>query len=122
MEILSIFFGVITISSFVFALYQRYELKKRAVIENSKVVLQSEKMRDIYGGLRSLGSNIDMIVQTPKHQEVTIQELQNIARGARTQVFALMKVIKGEKKRLDEWRYGKMIASGSLEEDEAKEE
>ena len=58
-----------------------------------------------------------MMVQVPKHQEVAVQELQNMARGARVQVLSLMKIVKGEKKRLNEWRYGKMLPSTSIEDE-----
>jgi len=87
MEILNIAFGVVTVFSFLFALYQRYEVKKHALTEKSKVAVQAARLADIYESIKSLGSNIDMIVQVPKHQEVTVQELQNIARGARVQIL-----------------------------------
>lgn len=120
MDTLTIFFGLITMVSFFFAIYQHYRTKKHAVIEESKIIIQSEKLGDIYENLRSLGSNVDMLIQIPKNHEVTIQELQNIARGARSQIYVLMKIIKGEQERLEEWRYGKMISSKPVEEDNEK--
>ncbi len=117
MDILNIIFGVVTITSFVFALYERSEVKKHELTEKSKVVLQAEKMASIYQELKGLGSNIDMIVQTSKDSEVTIRELRANARAARTQVVSLMEIAKGEKERLDGWRYGEMIRSEPIKEE-----
>ena len=52
-----------------------------------------------------------MIVQVPKHNEVTVQELQNIARSVRSNVYVTMKLIKGQRQQLDEWQYGKLLVS-----------
>lgn len=111
MKILNVFFGLVTIVSFGIALYQRYEIKKNSVTERSKVIIQMEKINAIYEALRSIGSSVDMIVQVPKHNEVTVQELQNIARSVRSNIYVTMKLIKGQKRQLEQWRYGELVAS-----------
>ena len=115
MGLLNMFFGLITIGAFIFAIYQRYEIKKHALTEQSKILIQAEKLNAVYEALRSVGSSVDMIVQVPKRSEVTVQELQNIARSARSNVYVTMKLIKGQKKRLDEWQYGKMLVSNPFD-------
>jgi len=116
MELLDMIFGVIGVISFIFGIYQYYITEKAAATENSKTVLQAEKLKDIYEGLRGVGGNVDMMVQLPKHKDVRIQEMQDLARAVRNEVYVLMNTVKGEKKRLDEWQYGKMIVSGPIDE------
>lgn len=111
MNWLNVVFGVVGIVSLVFSIYTYYKTESKKVIEAAKVAMQKERMRNTQHSLIGILHTIDAVVQIPKKGNVTIAQLQDLARVARAQVFILANELKAERKRLDTWQFGKLVES-----------
>lgn len=111
MDWLNIFFGVIGIVSLVFSVYTYYKTENKKVIEAAKVAMQKERIKNSHYALTGILHTVDSIVQIPKKEEVSTEQLQNLARVARGQVYLLGKQLEIEHARLKNWQFGKLIES-----------
>jgi len=111
MDFLNIFFGVVGIISLVFSIYVYNKSESKKSIEIAKAAIQKERYRNIRFSLLGIYYSVDSIIQIPKIEKASIQQLQHLARNARAQLIVLTKQIEIEQKKIDEWRYGKLIES-----------
>lgn len=117
MDWLNVFFGIVGIGSFVFSVCTYYKTESKKMVEAAKAAMQKERMRNAHYALASVLHTIDSIVQIPKKGEVTVEQLQDIARLARGQAYIIGKQLEMERRRLKSWKFGELIESG-LDEDE----
>lgn len=111
MDWLNIFFGVVGIVSFVFSIYTYFKTESKKTVEAAKIAIQKERTRNAHYSLQGILHTVDGIVQLPKKGEVTVEQLQDLARIARGQVYLLGKQLEMEQDRLKHWRFGELIAS-----------
>lgn len=97
--------------SFSFAIYTHFNIKSKKAIEAAKIAMQKERMRNVKFAVVNLIRSTDAIVQIPKHEKVTIEELQNLARIARAQAITLAKQLETEEEILSKWRFGELAES-----------
>ncbi len=108
---LNIIFGIVGISSFVFSLYVYFKSESKKVVEAGKNAQNLERIKNTKETLSGLYNTIDMIVQVPKNDKITISQLQHIARIARQQTYTLSKQMEMEEQQLEQWKYGKLFES-----------
>jgi len=103
--------AVVTIASFVLAVYIFVRSRIAAAREEGKIAVLRERLNNMRQSLTAIYYSVDAVVQIPKREETTIEELQNIARVTRGQILVLLKRIKRESEEMRDWRFGKMINS-----------
>lgn len=111
MDTLSIIFGIVGIISFIFSLYTYFITESKKVIQASNRAMQLERIRNSKHTLLGILNNVDAIVQIPKKGNVTIAQLQDLARVARSQIVVLAKQLEVEEKQMEGWRFGKLLES-----------
>jgi hypothetical protein len=111
MDILKIVFGLVGISSLLFSIFVYFNSKSKKIAEAAKIAVYKEKLRNTHYASTAILHTIDSIVQIPKKGEVTIDQLQDIARVARGQIYLLVKQIEIHQKDINNWRFGELIKS-----------
>jgi len=109
--LLNIFFGIITICSFIFAVIQQYKSSKKKLVEENKVNLQLEKIKHIKYSLIANGEIINSLVQRAKNTEIDTNEILNLGRIARGQIVLILRELEKEEEFLHKWEYGKIFKS-----------
>lgn len=120
MSPLEIILAIISVVSFGLAVFSfvRTEIKKAT--ERAKVEVMREKLGNLHHGLGGLFHAVDAIVQVSKKPDVTVGELQNIARIIRGNILVLLEGIRRYRIKLEEWKFGLMIPSDKVEEIEVE--
>lgn len=122
MSPLNIVLAVISVISFVLAVFSfvRTEIKKAN--EQAKIEIMREKLKNLYHALVAVLDSSNAIVQIPKARQASVEELQDLARITRGQVLVLLKGIGEYGRKLGEWKFGVMIPSGPLEQIQFEEQ
>lgn len=116
MDTFNIVVGILGIVSFIFSIYTYFKIETRKQIEAAKNAMIKEKMKAIENELTSIFHNADLLVQSPKlRNNVSIEELQNIGRIIRAQSQVGINYLAEEERKLDKWRFGKLVESENLE-------
>ena len=108
MDILNILFGLITIISFIFSIFIYFKTESKKVTEAAKNAMMRERIQNIQTSLAILLNTIDAIVQLAKKSNVTVKQLQEVARLARFEAYELTKQINNEIKFQESWKFGKI--------------
>ena len=117
MSAIEILLAIISIISFGLAIFSFLRNEIHKANEKAKVEVMRERLNVLYRGLSSLYHSADSIVQIPKTREnVTVGELQNIARLLRSQIYSQAELIKKSRGQLDRWRFGKMVPSERMDD------
>jgi hypothetical protein len=111
MDWVNILFGGVGVISFIFSIYGYYKTESKKAIEAAKSAMHKEMIRNARQSLRGILYSIDSIIQIPKKSEVTIDQMQNLARIARSEAYLLAQQLEIEQKKLDGWQFGKLIES-----------
>lgn len=111
MDWLNIIFGLVGVASLVFSIYTYYKTESKKAIEAAKTAMIQERIRNAHFAVTNALNTVDTIVQLSKKDDVTVKQLQDLARVARKQTFILGKQLEIEEKRLEGWRFGEMIES-----------
>lgn len=115
---LDIIFGLVSVVSLIFALWQYHQSVITSRIETGKKLASAEHIKHAHNSLHSITYISDMIVQRCKqHPEPSTVELQYLARAIRAQAYVLQSELKIEHSKLKDWRYGKMIESEGISKD-----
>lgn len=113
MQALNILFGVVTLVSFVFAVYQWFLTAKKGIAEESKTKILFEKIKhtrySIIGGCET----VHLIIQRAKNEDTSKEELANIARVARGQLLLTVRELEAEEERLTNWKFGQILSTKS---------
>ena len=109
--ILDLIFGTVTVSAFIFSIYTHYKNKSKKEIEAAKNATHLERIRTTKNSLGGIFNTIDMIIQIPKSDEISIKQIQNMARIVRHQILVISKQLEMEENQLKEWEYGKVFTS-----------
>jgi hypothetical protein len=117
-------FGLVGICGLIFSVYIYYRSEIAKVVETANNRIRQDRIQNLHMYLIGALHNADTIVQTSKMDSVTPQELGNMARVLRGQLYAMAKVSESENKKLNKWRFGHMIETQGevqqhLEEHEA---
>jgi len=111
MTILEIILALFSFTTFSLAIYAFVDKKIRRKAEEANTMLYIEKLKHIQSSLEAALHSTDAIVQIPKHRESGIEELQNLARISRGQIYKIVQYLDDNQKLLDNWQYGRMIKS-----------
>ena len=111
MDVFSIICGIVTIAAFCLALWQMYWDARNKVAEASKAELELERIRQSKHSVMACAETINMIVQRTKNPKVSFEELANLARIARGQLWVVANELSKEEERLSHWEYGKLFTS-----------
>ncbi len=118
MDLLNIVFGVVGLISFIFSIYTYFKTDSKRSIEAAKNAMYQERVRNVQYSLSNILRNVDALVQLPKKDDgMTINQLQNIARLARAQLFVLSQQLETEQENLGKWRFGEFIMSDPQPDD-----
>ncbi|MDR6809646.1 hypothetical protein J2Y45_006724 [Dyadobacter sp. BE34] len=100
--------GIITIAAFIFSVVTYYMTETKKIIEAAKAATTKERLKNLETDMiRSLNA-VNMIVQAPKHQQVTVSELQNLARLVRADLRITISKLDIEANKLTKWKFGEM--------------
>lgn len=117
MEFLNILFGLVSIASFAFALWQSYKMKISEKIEIGKIAVSTQRIKQAYNTAHNIAYVADMIVQRSKSKdEISVSELQSLGRAIRAQAFVLLTELRSEHAKMKDWKYGVMVDSEELNE------
>jgi len=117
MNLLNVCFGIITVASFCFALWQYHKIKINEKVELGKIAVSTQRIKQAYNTIHNIAYVADMIVQRSKSEnEISISELQNLARVIRGQAFILIEELSSEHSKMKNWKYGEMVQSEGLDE------
>ena len=111
MNTLETVLAILTVISFgltLFSFTRNYISKTK---EQAKVEVFKERLKHLNSGLESLFQSANAMVQLPKKGDMHIEQLQDLARILRSQIYMLSEETKKDQLRLDEWQYGVMLFS-----------
>lgn len=111
MDWINLIFGVIGVISFGFSIYSHFDKESKKTVEAAKNATQREMLRNAHLSLMGILNTVDMIVQLPKKENVSIEQMQNFARIARKEAYILSMQMQSRQKALNEWRFGEIIQS-----------
>lgn len=111
MGALNVAAAIATVASLFVALWQYLVARHAKLTERERVIMQRERLRTAVAEAMQGAETADMIVQRAKEQDVTIEELQNIARIIRGNLTLLTKQLMYERSLLAGWRVGHLMKS-----------
>lgn len=117
MDWMNIIFGAIGVISFGFSIYSHFDKETKKSVEAAKNATQKELLRNANLSLTGILNTVDMIVQLPKKENITVEQMQNFARIARKEAYILSMQMQSRQKALNEWRFGEIIES-NFDDDE----
>lgn len=123
MDVFNLICGVVTLLAFALALWEMYKRNKSEIAETSKAELELERVRQSKTSVLACAKTINLIVQRSKEESCQLEELRNLARIARDNLFTVTNELSIEEERLSQWEYGKLFLSSALirEDDERLE-
>jgi hypothetical protein len=121
MSNMEVFFGSISLLSFLFALYQYFSVRSKGSIEEAKTRMQLERIRHAKFGIVAAAETVDLIVQRSKTDSTQYEELRSLARVSRGQLVLIIKELNSEVEKLENWKYGKLFQSEQYMEQEVSE-
>ncbi|WP_433173086.1 hypothetical protein [Actinoallomurus sp. CA-150999] len=105
--------ALVTICSFLLALWQFLEARHTRQTERERIAQQSERIRNAVAAAIGGAEAADLIVQRAKQEGATVTELQNIARTMRMHMGLLARQLEQEHSLLEAWQQGKLSSSSS---------
>ncbi len=108
---LEIMFGLVSIISLFFAIYQHFSSKAKGTTEEAKIKMQIERIRHVKYSIITAAETNNMIVQRSKDESVNLQELSNLSRVARGQLIMIIRELENEEEKLQNWKYGMLYSS-----------
>lgn len=111
MDALNVAAAIATIASLLVALWQYLAARHIRQTERERVVMQRERLRAAVAAAMQGAEAADLIVQRGKDEDVTIPELQNVARIIRGNLLLLTKQLMYERSLLAGWRVGDLTKS-----------
>ena len=114
MSTLEITLAIITIISFMIGLISFIKAEKLKIEEKSSVGILKEKLASINQGLVSLFYTADSIVQIPKNRTMSKEEIQDVGRIMRAQIYTLSNSIKETHNKLEHAKYGVLYDSSEI--------
>ena len=122
MTTMNIVLAIISVLSFGLAIYSFVRTEIRKAHERANVETLKERLRALSQGLELLFQAANAIVQIPKgSREVKVEELQDLARVLRGQIYLLSEKTRKTRLRLDDWQFGVMFKSETAEDNDFKE-
>lgn len=103
MDAFNVIAGAISIVAFVFAIWEHQNSRNRAALARERVAAQQRKNETALRTAIVGASTLDLIVQRSKQPDVTIAELQNLARSARGILLFLASELEGQSEVLKAW-------------------
>ena len=103
---LEIMFGLVSVISLIFAIYQHFSSKTKGTIEQAKIKMQLERIQHAKYSIIAAAETNNMIVQRAKDESVNLKELLNLSRVARGQLIMIIRELENEEEKLQNWNYG----------------
>lgn len=111
MDALNVVAAIVGLASAAFAVWQYVEQRRKAATERTRVAAQQERLRMVLASAISGVGAADLIVQRAKDDDVSVSELQSVARVLRGSLMNLARQIEAEDRVLAHWEYGKSFQS-----------
>lgn len=124
LDIFNTIAGLLTIISFGLYIYEKLKDSKNRQIEKSNVIILKERIRSTMAAIKASATNTHLLVQLGKIESTQKDDMTNMARLLRTELFGTLKQLQGLEDDLGNWKYGELLESISLAErqEPAKEE
>lgn len=101
--------GVIAVASFLIAVWQFYVSERGKDRERANLTVLRERVESAANSLEATFATVNAMVQIPKKRAVTVEELQDLARVARTQVISSAKGMRHSEDLVKSWQAGKLL-------------
>ncbi|GHJ17857.1 MULTISPECIES: hypothetical protein [unclassified Micromonospora] len=111
MNPLSLVAAIVGIASAAFGVWQYIEQRRKAANEKVRIAAQQERLRMVLATAVSGVGAADLIVQRAKEGDVSVAELQSVARVLRGSLLNLARQIESEDRALARWQYGESFQS-----------
>jgi uncharacterized protein HemX len=121
MTTIEIVLAIISIISFGLAVYSFVKNEIKKANERANVETLKERLKTLSQNLELLFQAANAIIQVPKNREVKVEELQDLARVLRSQIYLLSEKTRKMRLRLDDWQFGVMLKSESVKDNDVLE-
>jgi hypothetical protein len=111
MILFDIIAGTASIVSLVFAAYQYHKAKLFETVEKGNNNTLKERLKNIEVTLKTAATTNQLLIRRADENSVTKEELQNLARATRAQLFGAIVETDDMKSKLVEWNYGHLLKS-----------
>lgn len=109
MNYFEIIAGLASTSSLVFAAVVYHRKKVAQATEKGNIRVFREKLKNIEATLRATGTNLQILIRRADNADVTVSELQNIARTARSTVYSALVEAAEFGMTLKDWKFGELL-------------
>jgi hypothetical protein len=113
MDLINVVSAVATVAALALAAWQYVEGRKAARRERAHLSAQDEWLRSATDLLIVAAETADQIVQRGKRADVTVPELQGLARVVRRQLAGQVRQLQEETAVLRNWRIGRSVDSSA---------
>jgi hypothetical protein len=113
MDIFNIIAGSVTIIAFALAVWQYQTARNASARSRERMALQQQKNESALRTAIIGAQNANLIVQRAKDENVTVAELQTIARSTRGILLYLAQELESQSKVLAAWRFGKEMVESA---------
>jgi len=113
MNTLEIILAAISIISFFITVFTLVQSKIKKVKDEANVEILREKLRCLHASISTNRDTVNAIIQYPKHRDMKVEELQDIARIARWQNIIILKNLSEYENEFNNWNFGEIIKSES---------
>jgi hypothetical protein len=103
--------SAITIISFLLAVWSVYDSQRRKDKEQARLTILTDRIRSAVNSLEASFATVNAIVQVPKMRSVSTEELQELARVARTQLLVSARGLQDSESLVRSWRSRKTLAN-----------
>lgn len=108
--------GIASIMSLILAAYLWHKQRMSKVVEKGNVSILIERLNNIKVSLQSAATTNQVLIRRADDKQVPVEELQNIARAVRANLYGALLQASATKSNLQEWRFGELLGSSEIEE------
>lgn len=101
--------AAVTVMAFCLSGIEYIQTRHKRNVEEQRVVLQKERLRSALIASISAAEGADLIVQRSKEPDITIAELQSVARVLRGNLGLLARQLQQEEEFLHGWKFGRLV-------------
>jgi hypothetical protein len=108
-NVLNVIAAIATCAAFLLAAWQFFTSRRKEATERERIALQRERLRTASIAAFAGAEGMDLIVQRTKDDDVTLAEIQNIARVLRRNLVLLGHQLEQEDRLLKGWEFGHFV-------------
>ena len=122
MQTFNVIAGIVSIIAFGLAIWQTLEARRMKQLERERLDSQLRRNRSVLKSAVTGAQTADLIVQRAKENNVTVHELQSLARAIRGSLLFLASELDDQHSVLKAWRFGRDLTQSHLSEDDEQVE